>query len=262
MKNAIISEFLKWLGLNEKEILIYQALNQHGELSILQLSRILQLPRTNVYRKIENMKAQGIVDEVVDEYSTRIRAANWEEIEFLYNQKRREYEQYKKLLPQIKNTIIDLTQTADKFTKVLYYRGKEGIARMSWQALYTKDEFRGYTFRQYAEILEKKETERFRDRWKETGKFGREIYSDEQLESVKENPDLDTGHWENWETRYISPKILTINHQLDIYNDIVAIYRWHDNEIFGVQIINEKVANFQKQLFDLAWKQTQKIKKI
>ena len=59
----------------------------------------------------------------------------------------------------------------------------------------------------------------------------------------------------NWESRYIPPGLLKIDHQLDVYNDVVAIYNWYEGEVFGIQIVNEKVADFQKQLFDLVWKQ-------
>jgi predicted transcriptional regulator len=253
MKNDLTTEFLQWLGLDSEEVAIYSLLHDKGELTILQLSRLLNLPRTNVYRKVEKLLEIGIVDEVVEEYSTRIKVAEWEKVEYLYEKKKKEYEQFQSLLPKIKNDFLMLDEKNSRFTKVLYYRGEEGIARMSWQALASKDEFRGYSYRQYSELVGMKEAEVFRERWEASGKKGRDIYSDDYVKSVKEKHDLDSGKWKNWQSRYISSKILNVNHQLDIYDDVVAIYSWYEGELFGIQIINEKVANFQKQLFDIMW---------
>lgn len=258
MNNNLTHDFFQWLGLDEEEIGIYNALHKQGDLSILQIARILELPRTSVYRKFEKMKSMGIVEEVIGEYTTKVKAANPDDIEYLFLQKKRDYEHFQEAWPKIKNSLQQLTQTADKFTKVYYYQGQEGMARMSWQALYAKEGLRGYTYRQYAEVLGKKETESFKERWAETGKFGKEIYSDTYVNSITENPNLETGDWIRWESRYIAPVVLTIEQQLDIYDDVVAFYGRQGNELFGVQIVNEKIAKFQKQLFDIVWKIAEK----
>lgn len=41
---------------------------------------------------------------------------------------------------------------------------------------------------------------------------------------------------------------------MDIYNDVIGIYSWHEGEVFGVEIYNEKVATMHKQLFEIVWK--------
>ncbi|MBI5452275.1 hypothetical protein HY945_02345 [Candidatus Gottesmanbacteria bacterium] len=46
---------------------------------------------------------------------------------------------------------------------------------------------------------------------------------------------------------------------MDIYNEIVSIYHWHEGEIFGVEIYNEKVANMQRQLFEMVWRMAGKL---
>ena len=93
--------------------------------------------------------------------------------------------------------------------------------------------------------------ERNREEWNRKEIKGKEIYSDAYIISLKEQPKLDTGKWENWETRYISSSLLNLTHQMDIYEDTIAIYNWHEEEIFGVLIKNKKVADFQKQIFDI-----------
>jgi hypothetical protein len=106
----------------------------------------------------------------------------------------------------------------------------------------------GHNFAQniYAELIENKITVR-------------DIFSDSYIESVGSKKaavhSLDrVPNWKKFVTSRYIPKItLDITHQLDIYNDVVAIYNWHEGEVFGVEIHNPKVATFQRQLFELVW---------
>ena len=58
--------------------------------------------------------------------------------------------------------------------------------------------------------------------------------------------------------KYLSPvipsQILNISHQMDTYDDVLAMYNWHQGEIFGVEIHNDKVAQVQRQIFEIVWK--------
>lgn len=254
-----LDQLLNWLGLSEYEVAIYRLLLKHGDLTILEIARLLHLPRTSIYRKLENMKQNGLVEEVIDEFRTKAHAVEWNKIEYLVKQKQAQGVLYTSLLPSLKDSIEQLTQQAQSFTNVRFYRGQEGVARMTWGALQTKDIFMGYTHRQFSELIGIKQAKEFREEWNITGKAGREIYSDAYKKSLAEHPEMDTGKWNNWEMRYISPTDLNIDHQFDIYNDVVAIYNWYEGEIFGIQITNEKIASFQKQLFDLVWKMANKI---
>ena len=60
------------------------------------------------------------------------------------------------------------------------------------------------------------------------------------------NPDEFTG-------RYLSPEVVDISVQMDIYNDTLAIYSWHEDEVFGVEIHNKKIADMQRQIFEALW---------
>jgi len=55
-------------------------------------------------------------------------------------------------------------------------------------------------------------------------------------------------------SRFIPEQMLRVNVQMDIYNDVVAQYSWHEGDVFGVEIYNAKTAHFQRQLFEIVWK--------
>ena len=56
-----------------------------------------------------------------------------------------------------------------------------------------------------------------------------------------------------------SEKIVKINQNIDLYNDTIAYSYWDENDIFGVEIQNQRVADMQKQIHDLLWKMGRKI---
>ena len=106
------------------------------------------------------------------------------------------------------------------------------------------------------EIVDRKFIIKWRDEWLRKNMVLRDIYSDTYLEvrdqfyekrSLLYDPKI-------FISRYVPSKILNITCQMDMYDDVLAIYNWHESEIFGVEIYNEHVANLHKQLFEIVWK--------
>lgn len=253
MNKQIVFNFFQKLGCSEIETKIYLLLLERGDLTTLEISRQLKLPRTTIYRKLEEMKEKGLVEEVIEEYKTKARPVSLEALGKLVKEKERDVGELKDLFPQIKKNIFALSDLGQNLTKVLYFRGQEQVARMAWGALKTKDIFRGYSYRQFAELIGFRNALAFKDDWNRSGNKGREIYSDIYRKHLREKPNLDTGKWLNWEARFLPSSKLNITTQYDIYNDTIAIYNWYEGEIFGVLIRNQKVADMQKQIFDLLW---------
>lgn len=51
-----------------------------------------------------------------------------------------------------------------------------------------------------------------------------------------------------------------LTHNLDVYNDTMAIYYWEDNDVFGVEIQNQKIADMQRSMFETLWKMAENYK--
>lgn len=258
LKEKTISEFLFNLGLGQKEVRIYLVLLKHGSLTTLKLSRLTKLPRTSVYRLLERLKNIGVVEEVIDQKKTKAKAVDIDRLKILLQQKELEVEQLKNLFPQVASFLSKYQMIHQEETKVLFYRGREGVRQMAWNVLSLKDKFQGYTYRRFEEIVGEDFCREWGIEFLKRGLFGRDVYSDEYLKSKKA---IKTSVLEKlfagkkcWQSRYIPAKILNIDHQLDIYNDVVSFYNWHKGEIFGVEIYNEKIAKLQKQIFEIIWK--------
>lgn len=253
-----IFTFLQDLGLADLEIKVYLSLLEKGELTTLQIAKITDIPRTTIYRILEDLKQKGVVEEVVSQHQTKSRIANPERLQILVKNKENQIKRLENNFLEIKNAILQQTGKTPSSTKALYYRGEEGMKQMLWNLLRTKDEFRGYSYCTPMETTGTQFAVDWANEFNERKIKARDLYSDHYQISTQKHPYPSGISWSTWKSRYISPSLLAIDHQVDIYNNVVAFYDWHDGEIFGVEIYNEKVANLQKQIFDLIWKTTEK----
>ena len=259
-----IKEYVMRLGLDVDEANLYLALVKRGESTTLELSRSTKISRTQIYRLFESMKEKGFIEEILDKNTTRARAIPIERLDYLIDEQVLKVGKLQEEFSDIKSLVSGFLGANHPETKVLFYRGEQGLQQLAWNALRSKEELRGYTYRLWESAIGRE----FAYKWyAEAIKRGfrmRELYSDEYKKSLNEaHRSMNKGFKPlfnfpefsglQYEARYISPKTLNISHQVDIYNDVVAYYNWYKGEVFGIEIYNSKIAAMQKQIFDIVW---------
>lgn len=250
-----LTSFLRNLGLIEDEVKLYKTLIENGTQTKLQIARRTGINRTNIYRLTEGLKQKGFVQEIIEEHTTLIIPTGVDVIQRMVAEQEENVIKLKEQLQIITPMLSGIQSLSDKQTKVLFYRGQEGIRQMAWNVLKMKTEGVGFTYRPYAEIIGREFLNKWREEFMYRNLVWRDIYSDEYLKNLDTYEEEELGkNNPNFPSRYITNEVLTIDHQLDIYNDVVAIYNWYEGEVFGVEIYNEKVAKLQKQLFEIVWK--------
>ncbi len=268
MKNGVVApsaldEFLKDLGFSSEERGIFIALTQLGTTTILELSRHTNISRTQIYRLVEELQKKGLVEEIIDEYRTLVKAINIDQLEFLVTEQQKKAEHLKKIFPQVQELILANVGQNQADTRIQFYRGERGIKQMGWNLLRAKNEILGYTYRKYQDIVGPDFYEQlFTELALKKIQF-RDIYSDQYVQSVgnmheqiKKQYQLPPLFHSLNHSRYIPSNKLDIEYQTDIYNDVVAYYNWYEGEIFGVEIYNAKIARFHRQVFELIWQQS------
>jgi sugar-specific transcriptional regulator TrmB len=246
-----LDEFLKLLGLTAEEKSVYSALVVGSDLSVLQVAQNSGVNRTSAYRILERLKKIGLAEELVDENRIKFRKTGTDKLELLVKQEQEKVRQLNKMLPDISSIINQVSQTAQPGTKVLFYRGRDGIRQMGWNVLKARRFAVGFTFHPYEEIVGSDFLEEWKKEWLVKKMVFRDIYSDEYKRS--QSPKRVLYDIKYFESRYIPDKLLHINHQMDIHDDVIGIYNWHEGEIIGVEIYNAKVAAFHKQIFEIIW---------
>lgn len=252
MVDQKLKSFLIKLGIGDESASIYLDLVGKPARTAKDIAESCHIPKTTVYRRLEELISQGLIEERIEEYKRLYESAPPETLKLIISKKEQEIHDLASELPLITD-LFSTTKSFDPETKVLFYRGQDGIKQMNWNVLKTKGEFCGYTFRAWEEIVGKRYVEDFHREFLSRQFPGRELYSHEYLKSRNGRPDP-IPNWKNWETRYLDPKIVDIAHQMDIYNDVVAIYNWHEGEVFGIEIYNKKITTMQKQIFEVLWK--------
>lgn len=253
--NQKIVDFLKNLGLNQKEASIYLTLLAKGSLTILELSCVTGIPRTNTYRMLENLKKIGLVEEIVEENRKLAKAADLTHLEFLFNEQQEKAKTLEHLYPEIKTFLKEMAIKQQPGTKVLFYRGKDSLKRQLWNETKARGEVVGFIFLTYDDIADSKFAQKIREELYLRKINGREIISDNDKYLNRESVEMTrkTRVFKYYQWRYLPYEKVNINHNVLIYNNVVSFYTWFEGEIVGVEIYNETFAIMQKQLFEILW---------
>jgi sugar-specific transcriptional regulator TrmB len=114
------SELLQDLGLSPNEAAIFEALLQHGELAVADISRRAKTHRRNVYDALQRLLEKGLVYEILEHKHSLYRAVSPQKLLDLIDEKRT------KLLNVMPHFMELFSDTPAK-EAVLIYRGTEGL---------------------------------------------------------------------------------------------------------------------------------------
>lgn len=254
---TIANDYLEALGFTKEETSLYLALVKHGPATLLEVSRITNIERTKLYRIIDALASRGLLEQVPEYKRRTIRAADISTIELLVKERERQDVFLKQSFLEFSDT---LTKLGGPFpgNNVVYYRGREGMRQLVWHMLRCKGLFRTYSYCFWNDILGDAFVLKLNAELVARNFKVHDLYSDEYftfkkqwLASGKRRPE---GDWGFWDSRYLPEKLVKVHLNIDVYNDVVTYYYWQEDEIFGVEIYNERVATIQKQIHDVLWK--------
>lgn len=259
----LIRSFLQQLGYSNEAALIYIGLIKNGPSTLLQISKNCKLERTKLYRMVDDFIKKGIVEEVPAYKKKTVKAVDIKAIEFLVNKKQSEIQTLKDSLGIFSEAVKNLESQSLPDVNVTYYRGVEGMKQMIWHLTNCEGLYRTYSYRFWNDIIGDKFTFELNRVMLEKKFKVHDIYSDQYLKYkenwMKTKGKKPAGDWSFWHSRFISEKIVKINQNIDIYNDIVAYSYWDGDDIFGLEIQNQRVADMQKQIHDALWAISKKV---
>jgi sugar-specific transcriptional regulator TrmB len=254
-----IQKILNELGFDLEESRVYLELLEKSPQSALEISKNLNIGRTKVYRLIEILSKKGMVSVLVDEVGSKFEANHPRQLENLIQEQEIKIKSLKENSTSIFEELEILQKKAQGETKVLYYKGMEGIKQITWNSLKAKGEIRTMEIFNLEGFLDKEYSEEIR-----LEIIKRKMFI-KQLVNIKHYPAF-TKHSEVvknfWELKYIDPAEIRIDPEVLIYNDVYVMYRYENGEIFGVEIYNEKLAEMQKQVHEFIFKNAKKMKVI
>jgi DNA-binding MarR family transcriptional regulator len=253
----MLEDYLSLLGFNSEEASLYLSLVKSGPVTLLAASKASGIERTRLYRLVDTLKEKGLIEEIPRDRHRSIQAASISTLEMKVKEAKFKSQVLSKSFPSFMRslqTLIPITPS----NNVVFYHGREGIRQMAWHLLRSVGLYRTYSYRFWDELLGSKFTLDLNQEMVKAKLKVHDLFSDQYFEYKKEwlriHGAKPPGDWSWWKSKYISEKTLKIDQNIDIYNNVVAYYHWQGNETFGVEIYNQRVADFHKQMHDIVWK--------
>jgi len=244
-----IKTILEKFGLNQEEIELYLELLQNTSLSALELSRKLNIGRTKVYRLTDLLHEKGLVNIIVDDYGNKFEANSPKNLERVLTEREAELEELKQESSNLMDELERLKPATLGETKILYYKGAEGLKQVTWNTLRAKSPFRIYEVNLMHAFLDKEFSEKVRNEFALRDIKVHQLTNHDYFEPFTNI----TKHVHDWTLKYIPKDRLDIKIEACVYNDVYAMYSFEKDNVFCVEIYNQRLADMQKQIFDLVF---------
>jgi sugar-specific transcriptional regulator TrmB len=242
-----IHQSLATFGLNHQEIAIYLTLTRHPAGTVLQLSRLLGVKRTNLYRLLENLKNKSLITEQVDDKTSYYSAAD---IRAFNNQ----VSTLKSSLTHIDSWLKSVAKDHPESTQIKFYRGIAGLQYMEWQKCEVPHaEILILDSSQWHHRLTKEFAETIRAEMVKQDIHVREICNPANQEtSWTDNTVFETKHYQY---RHLDPKLLHIKQDIYIFNHHIHLQSYAEDDLVGIDLHSPVYAAMFTQIFNLLWNQ-------
>ncbi len=255
-----IKKIISELGGDELLADIYISLTMYGPQTISQLSRNSKVERTKIYRLLDDMQKFNLIEVELQPNRNIIKASSLASLRPLIVQKQEQLKVFEEFLPELENRLNRQT-IKSPLTKVQFYKGKDGAKQMLWNQTNSNTETVSILYQN----MQSHTGEDFYLRWAEKCNMRkipiRSIVGDEFIASQKAWYDNSTSRkLVNWQGRYLSSDIHEITFWTCIYDNVVAYFDWHEQEIYGIEIYNQKLADANKSFFEALWAQGSDLK--
>jgi sugar-specific transcriptional regulator TrmB len=250
-----IRTYLAKLGLPPEVADIYLALRLHGPQSISEVARHSGVERTRIYRLLDDLKASSLVEIEVKYKRNIFHAAPLGNVQALIARREQELKDLQGQLPQLE-AALSRDQLASPATVIQSYQGPEGLKQMHWNQTRSRTEAVSLLY----ENIQIRTNLAFFERWvqvcNERGLRFRSLFGDAFVASQKQwYSRHDNERLAHWQGRYLPASVFPITYSTVVYDDVVSYYNWKDGEIFGIEIHNQQMADAQRRVFEMLWRQ-------
>ncbi len=246
---AIIGKYLATLGIEADATALYLELAKQGHSSALQLSKATDISRTQVYRHLESLQQAGLVSAEQLNYGTLYRALPLENIEGLLANREAETAALRRNLGAMAQALQAMAGGSGPKATVQHYYGAAGLKQVNWNETKAEGEFRTFGVARLSQHLDVAFARRCREQCIAKGLKTYDLTNATAIlprEVEPFDPKLS-------EYRHIDPDVLTINFEVYIYNDVVALLDYKKGAEMAIEIHHPALKSMMQQLFDAMW---------
>jgi len=247
MTSFIMLKELENLGLSKEEAKVYLAVLELKTSYVSLIASRAKVKRENCYYILDRLHKRGFVSYYIHKKIKYFSAESPKKFVNYFEDKLFEARQ---IIPEL----MVIHQSALNRPKIHFFDGMEGIKTVFEETLETKEELLGYTdlkamqslFPSYLEyyfdkIVETKIKVRLLSPTSNEGlKFREKYYKSEEAKELVE-------------ILFINPEEFDFKNQILIYENKVAIISLKEEELIGVLLESETVADTQRAIYNLSW---------
>lgn len=245
----VVQEYLQVFGIEPEATVVYLHLSQQGPSSALQTSKATGISRTQIYRRLEELQAVGLASAEQLSYGTLFRALPFENVQALIAQREAENTSAKNELSTMTELLQQMAGSVGPKANVRHYYGLAGLKQVNWNLTNADKEFRVFASAYLSQHLDKAFTRRHREQCMDRGLTSYDLTNDTTVSSK----DLEPFEPSRTFLRHIDPAILTLNFELYLYNDVVALLDYSDSQQMAMEIHHPSLHAMMRQLFEAMW---------
>lgn len=233
-------EILSRNGFSEKEAKVYLACLTLGSSTVLEISRKAELSRGSCYDLLEEMTEKGFVSK---HHEAKHIVFSPLDPDLLLRRTEENVRKLELALPELKGLFHTHARP-----RVRYFEGLEGVKQVYLDTLTSTTEILNYANSReirlhWPDYDQEYVAERFRK-----GIFLKGIAPDDEWGQAVQRDDAKYLR----ETRLLSAKDFQFTNEINIYDNKVAITSFR-NEMIGILIESDAIADTQRDIFKMAW---------
>ncbi len=235
------------LGLTPVEGKIYLALLELGGGYVSGIAKKARTPRVNCYHTLEKLTEKGLVSFVTRD---NIRYYSAEPPSKIITSLEERVRYAKGVLPEL----MSLTNTLTFKPKIKYFEGEEGIKNIMEDSLTAKSDLLGYSnLKDGGELFGDMIREYSKEKMKRRIKSRIICPSSPEAFAYTEKYYPKDFPLELIEILFVNPKEFWFEHEVNIYDDKVAVISLNKDEQIGMIFESAVYARSQTAIFNLAW---------
>ena len=255
--NDTLIKNLQEFDLSKEEAVVYSVLQQYPSSSSYRLHKLTGINRGKLEGILKVLIGKQLVTEAIAANGQKDYVAHpFKNLASLIELKHIESKNMQSALDQIMqaNLFTDHTNSSD----ILHYTGIDGLKQVLWNALRTQGEMLVFEVSRLSAFMQKSFAEKWREEVLHRGFTIKDLTNQSYMAGWTDVAGFPAVN----EVRYIDPKVLEIQFEIYIYNDVVTMLEYKDKVITCIEVHNKYLAMLQRQLFEYVWKDATPMKYV
>ena len=254
----MLKTLLQKIGLSEKDSEVYLACLELGTQPASVIARKAGLKRPTTYLILEELLKKGLVSEYTGSNVKFFTAVSPDYLLNYIEKQRRELTSHQRELEQFLPQFLSLSNPYSLSPKVRFYEGMAGIEKVMNDTLSSTEKLRCYsTMDAWFARPDTKEYITWYAKQRMERKIPvNSINTDTPVSRkyVEEDYPVPNANRELSHFRWLPKDIQIFSNEINIYDNKVSIACLGKNELLGIIIESESIAQTQKSIFEVAWR--------